>query len=203
LPNKSKYYVVWVGREPGIYRTWAECAAQVDGFPNAKFKSFPGQAQAQAAFQAGWPAGLTEPQFAPLPPDVITDSISVDAACDGSPGRLEYRGVETQTGREIFRVGPLENGTNNLGEFLAIVHALALLQKEQKSSPIYSDSASALAWVRRKAVGSTLPRSEATEAVWQLVDRALTWLNENEYPNPLLKWRTGAWSEIRADFGRK
>jgi ribonuclease HI len=200
---KSKYYVVWVGRKPGIYETWAECAAQVEGFAGSKYKSFASQARAREAFDMGWARYSRAPHSLSLPPEVIADSISVDAACDGSPGTLEYRGVKTGTGKELFYQGPFENGTNNLGEFLAIVHALALLQKEGKASPVYSDSRTALKWVRQKKVLSKLPRTEATAEVWSLADRALAWLENNTYPNELIEWNSRAWGEIRADFGRK
>lgn len=200
---KTKFYVVWVGRKPGIYRTWTECAAQVNGFPGAKYKAFERLEQAQQAFRQDWAEHIGKPSRLPLPPDVITDSISVDAACDGSPGNLEYRGVHTATGAELFHVGPLENGTNNLGEFLAIVHALALLKQQSKPSPIYSDSRTAQEWVRAKTVRSKLPRTEQTEQVWTLVDRALLWLNQNTYANKIIDWDTAAWGENRADFGRK
>ena len=201
---KKKFYVVWAGRQPGIYTTWAECAEQVNGFNNAKFKSFPTEAQAKAAFFADWQAyiGKPTPPVA-LPPEVITDSISVDAACDGSPGNLEYRGVNTGTGKQIFHQGPFKNGTNNIGEFLAIVHALALLKKQGNASPIYSDSRNALLWVKQQRIGSKLARTPHTAQVWTLADRALAWLNNNSYANPLLKWKTDAWGQIPADFGRK
>jgi ribonuclease HI len=201
---KTKFYVVWVGRKPGIYRSWAECAAQVDGFPGAKYKSFENEQQAKAAFEQGWPHYIgVKPSPLSLPPEVIADSLSVDAACDGSPGNLEFRGVETQTGREVFHIGPLKNGTNNIGEFLAIVHALAFLKKQGKSSPIYSDSRIARNWVKEKEVRSKLPRNAQTAEVWALVDRALQWLENNSYANKILEWKTAAWGEIRADFGRK
>ena len=35
------FYAVARGRAPGIYRTWPECQAQVQGFPRAAFKKFP------------------------------------------------------------------------------------------------------------------------------------------------------------------
>jgi ribonuclease HI len=138
-----------------------------------------------------------------LPPEVITESLAVDAACDGSPGNMEYRGIYLATQEELFHVGPLKNGTNNLGEFLAIVHALAYLQQRHQSWPIYSDSRIALGWVKQKRASSKLPRTEQTEPVWVLVDRALKWLEENSYPNRLLEWDTTAWGENPADFGRK
>ncbi|NJN94894.1 MAG: ribonuclease H [Anaerolineales bacterium] len=201
---KTKFYVVWTGRKPGIYRTWDECAAQVNGFPGAKYKSFESEKEARAAFQQVWQQHIgIKPTPADLPPEVIRDSIAVDAACDGSPGNLEYRGVQTGTGTEVFHIGPLKNGTNNLGEFLAIVHALAWLKQAGKSSPIYSDSRIARNWVKEKTVRSKLPRTEQTADVWQRVDHALQWLETNTYPNAILEWKTEAWGENRADFGRK
>ncbi len=201
---KKKFYVVWAGRTPGIYSTWAECAQQVNGFKNAKYKSFPTETQARTAFEMDWQTYIGKPApLSALPPDVVVDSISVDAACDGSPGNLEYRGVDTATGDVIFHQGPFPNGTNNLGEFLAIVHALALLKKQGKPTPIYSDSRTALGWVEKKRIGSKLPRNDQSKQVWDLADRALAWLNNNTYPNELLKWKTEEWGEIRADFGRK
>ncbi|MFC1976338.1 viroplasmin family protein [Chloroflexota bacterium] len=200
---KTKYYVVWVGNQPGIYTSWAECADQVTGFSGAKYKAFEHKAHAQEAFELGWEKCLGTTPALSLPPEVIADSISVDAACDGSPGNVEYRGVNTKTSEELFHIGPLENGTNNLGEFLAIVHALALLKKQEKLTPIYSDSRTAMQWVKQKTVRSRLPRNQNTEKVWALADRALTWLKNNSYPNEILDWDTQKWGEIRADFGRK
>lgn len=201
---KTKFYVVWVGRKPGIYHSWAECAAQVDGFPGAKYKSFENEQQAKAAFSQEWQQHIgIKPSSLSLPPDVIADSLSVDAACDGSPGNLEFRGVDTKTGTEVFHGGPLKNGTNNIGEFLAIVHGLALLKKQGKSSPIYSDSRIARNWVKEKQVRSKLPINEKTAEVWSLVERALHWLENNTYPNEIIEWKTEDWGEIRADFGRK
>ncbi|RME73582.1 MAG: ribonuclease H [Chloroflexi bacterium] len=201
---RQKYYVVWKGREPGIYTTWDECSAQVNGFPGAQYKAFDRLNEARAAFEAGRDAWKQGRLRFDLPPEVIADSVSVDAACDGSPGRLEYRGVYTATGEELFRVGPLPLGTNNLGEFLAIVHALAWLKQQGRGDlPVYSDSRTARQWVRQKRVRSRLPRTEETEPVWSLVDRALEWLAQNEVTNPLLDWDTERWGEIRADFGRK
>jgi ribonuclease HI len=200
----KKFYVVWRGRIPGIYESWADCAIQVSGFPGAKFKGFKTLFDAQQAFDEGWETYIgKKPADRPLSPAVAANSISVDAACSGSPGKLEYRGVSTKTGEVLFHVGPLQSGTNNLGEFLAIVHALAWLQKQSSKIPVYSDSRNAIRWVKKRQVKSTLPRNNETEAVWQLVDRALNWLTQNNYPNQIIKWETAEWGEIRADFGRK
>lgn len=133
----------------------------------------------------------------------INESVAVDAACSGNPGPMEYRGIYLRTGKEIFHFGPV-HGTNNIGEFLAIVHALALLkQKGLDTMPVYSDSVNAQIWVRKKKCKTTLVRNEQTEYLHQLIARAETWLKNNTYKNPILKWPTEEWGEIPADFGRK
>ncbi|GAB2673107.1 ribonuclease H [Paenibacillus thermoaerophilus] len=216
---KTKYYVVWVGRKPGIYTTWAECQEQVHRFEGARFKSYESKAEAEAAFQSGWSG--EGGQEAPARPDARSrpaspeqsasyaeqdeidyDSISVDVGTRGNPGPTEYKGVDTRTGEVLFSYGPVW-GTNNLGEFLAIVHALAYLKKLGSSKTVYSDSANAIKWVKQKAVFSTLPRDESTREIWSLVDRAIAWLKTNDYDNKVLKWQTDKWGEIKADYGRK
>ena len=133
----------------------------------------------------------------------IRASLSVDAACSGNPGRMEYRGVYTDSGEEIFHVGPFEQGTNNIGEFLALVHGLALLKKQNSPLPVYSDSVSAMAWVRNKKAKTTLIKNEVNQSLFELVERAEKWLKTNTYTTTILKWETQDWGEIPADFGRK
>jgi ribonuclease HI len=190
-----KYYVVWVGRKPGIYSSWEECQEQTSRFPNAKFKSFQTMEEAVKAFQAGYESDSQN--------QIDLDSISVDVGCSGNPGVVEYKGVDTKTGETLFYRGPIQKGTNNLGEFLAIVHALAYLKKRGSDKTIYSDSSTAIGWVREKKVKSSLVRDETTREIWELVDRALLWLKNNSYQNKILKWNTEEWGEIKADFGRK
>ena len=139
----------------------------------------------------------------PLPMEVVADALAVDAACSGNPGPMEYRCIHLATGQQIFHIGPLY-GTNNIGEFLAIVHALALLKKRGRTLTIYSDSRNALSWVRRKKCKTTLPRNAKTQKVYEMIDRAEAWLSSNDISTiPLLKWETSKWGEIPADFGRK
>lgn len=148
------------------------------------------------------PAEIRQPE-GKLPQQVVLDSISVDVGSKGNPGIVEYKGVSTRTGEVIFEHPPIAKGTNNLGEFLAIVHALAYLKQQGSSMTVYSDSMTAMSWIRKKAVATTLPRDASTEEIWTLVDRALNWLHSNTYSNPILKWDTKAWGEIKADYGRK
>ena len=205
--KKQKYYVVWKGRRTGIFATWEECAAQVKGFTGARYKAFASRLEAEKALRSrpekytGKPVPIEERLIASQKP--LLASYSVDAACSGVPGLLEYRGVFTRTGEEIFREGPFQNGTNNVGEFLAIVHALKWLKRQKLSEPVYSDSATAIKWVRRKVCNTALVPDKSNARLFKKIAQAEAWLRENEVDNPLLKWDTGAWGEIPADFGRK
>lgn len=205
MMTNQKYYVVWEGRQPGIFRTWDECKAQIDHFPNAKYKSYNTYQEAETAYKRGWKQSLfrSQEQMQTEKTEINYDSISVDVGCSGNPGIVEYKGVDTKTGDVLFYYGPIQKGTNNLGEFLAIVHALAYLDKNGSSKTIYSDSQTAISWVKNKEVRTNLVRDESTKDIWILVERALQWLNNNKYSNKILKWDTKNWGEIKADFGRK
>ncbi|MEM7103863.1 MAG: ribonuclease H family protein [Bacteroidota bacterium] len=205
---KKKYYVVWEGHNPGIYDSWAECQKQIKNFPGARYKSFKTREEADDALygnSSDYIGKNKKPATIPdkYSDDIVWDSISVDAACSGNPGAMEYRGVDTKTGFEIFRKGPFQKGTNNIGEFLALVHGLALLKKEGREIPIYSDSRIAIGWVKKKSIRTQLERSAINEKMFQLVERAEKWLKTNDYDTEILKWDTKNWGEIPADFGRK
>ena len=208
---KSKYYVVWNGRKPGIYEGWDKCKEQVAGFNGAKFKGFPTKDIALSAFSDDprkyMEKGLQAPKKVicsnPLVGIPIADSICVDAACSGNPGVLEYRGVDTASGAELFMVGPFPQGTVNIGEFLAVVHALAYLKQRNSDWPVYSDSRTAIAWLRKRASNTKLEVSDKNRELFKLLERAVNWINTNSWKNPVLKWETEYWGEIPADFGRK
>ncbi len=206
-----KYYVVWEGHKPGIYTSWDTCKEQIHNFPKAKYKSFPNLVAAQQAFSGNPQEFLKKKPSLNLnltaldsnAPRPIFPSVSVDAACSGVPGIMEYRGVDTQTGKQIFHQGPFPQSTNNIGEFLAIVHALAFLKQNSSQLPIYTDSITALSWVRKKKAVTKLERSSENMKVFELISRAERWLAQNTWKNPILKWETHIWGEIPADFGRK
>lgn len=216
---KQKYYVVWEGKIPGIYTSWPACQQQVNGVNGAKYKAFESKSEAEKAYTAGWKgyfgqggtgksAGSSSKRMygtadsAPIEP-VDYNSISVDVGTRGNPGPMEYKGVDTKTGEVLFSVGPIPNGTNNIGEFLAIVHALAYLQEQGSNKTIYSDSVNAMKWVRQKKAATTLKKDASTRQVWDLVERAEEWLRTHTYQNKIVKWQTKLWGEIKADYGRK
>jgi ribonuclease HI len=208
MPGK-KYYVVWKGKKTGVFESWKECEAQIRGVKGARYKSFAGREEALDAYGGKWEDHIAAKRVSnlrvsnPRVGNPVWESWSVDAACSGNPGAMEYRGVDTKTGRQLFHQGPFPLGTNNIGEFLGIVHALALLKINNSDLPVYSDSRIALKWVKDKTIKTKLPRNAKTQALFNLIDRAVLWLENNEYPNLLLKWETENWGEIPADFGRK
>ena len=202
----TKYYVVWKGRKRGIFSSWKECEAQVRGFAGAEYKAFDSRAEAERAFSAsyadfkGKPASMQKWLFAPHPP--MIPSLCVDAACSGSPGPLEYRGVLTETGQQIFRAGPFTDGTNNVGEFLAIVEAVKWLEAHRRDWPIYSDSQNAIGWIKAGKCNTKLARTRANVKLFEMIARAEEALKTFK-AHRILKWDTQAWGEIPADFGRK
>lgn len=223
---RRKYYTVWVGAAPGVYDSWTECQLQIKGYPGARYKSFDSQEAAVEAFR-GRPEDsmgmmqtiarhmVSRPAEVPKVdgvrdytsiPGIRLDAIAVDGACAGNPGVMEYRAVRVADGVEVFRRGAAGNliGTNNIGEYLAIVHlAATLAAKGDSSTPIYSDSRTALSWIRRGASKTSLERTPRTAATLDLLARADRWIKENRIKNPVLKWDTDNWGEIPADFGRK
>lgn len=213
--NKRKFYVVWDGRAPGVYDSWEECEDQVKGYPGARYKSFSSQLDAVNAFRSGSMSsdleliraiGAHKPDIVNYSafPEIRLDAIAVDGACAKNPGPVEYRGVAVATGEEVFHVGPLAGGTNNIGEYIAIIHAASLLARRgDRTTPIYSDSRTALAWIRRGRSNTSITPGPDNARVIDLLRRADAWLASNRIANPILKWNTEVWGEIPADFGRK
>jgi len=204
--KKSKYYVVWVGRNTGVFGTWAACEEQIKGFDGAKFKAFPDRESAEEAYKDDYKKYYTyHPKQNPtLETKPIENALAVDAACSGNPGDMEYRGVYVKTGEVIFQSPVYKCGTNNIGEFLAIVHGLALIKKQGLTDIIiYSDSVTAQGWVKKKKCNTKIVATPNNIKVFERIEAAERWLQENEYTTPIHKWDTDNWGEIPADFGRK
>lgn len=211
MSKKQKFYVVWEGKKPGIYYSWKDCKAMTDGYAGAKYKSFDTFAKAKLAYNGDYndfkgTSGKKRVLSAEEKekyghPNLY--SIAVDAASSGNPGVMEYRGVDTQTVKQLFHHGPFKQGTNNIGEFLALVHGLAYLKKIGSDRLIYSDSRIAIGWVKKKKCNTKLKENARNKDVIALVKRAEQWLKNNTYTTTIVKWETKVWGEIPADFGRK
>ena len=201
--TKQKYYVVWKGNNPGIYQSWERCQIEIKNVKGALFKSFSDKEEAKKAYDQGHETYKKTLDFIDISDGPELNSISVDAASSGNPGIMEYQGVDTNTKEVLFKMGPFNNATNNIGEFLALVHGIAILEKDLKKRIIYSDSVTAMSWVRKKRCQTKLKRNDENEEVFILIDRATKWLKENNYSATIRKWETKKWGEIPADFGRK
>ncbi|TYP76975.1 ribonuclease H1 domain-containing protein [Aquimarina intermedia] len=211
MAKKEKFYVVWEGHRPGIYTKWEDCKAVINGFAGAKYKSFENFEVAKKAYQGHYEDYKGKSKAKPVlseaqklkigEPNLY--SIAVDAASSGNPGKMEYRGVDTQTEKQLFHQGPFDQGTNNIGEYLALVHGLAYLKKINSDRILYTDSRIAMSWVRQKTCKTKLVKTSKNQKVFDLIDRATQWLKNNAYTTKIVKWETKAWGEIPADFGRK
>ena len=211
---KNRFYVVWQGRNPGVYSRWEDCKKEIEGSNGAKYKGFPDRTSAERAFMEGpdnyWGKEITPMiDLSTAKEKPVSPAVAVDAACSGNPGKMEYQGVlvdfSTTPSKklDLFKSPVFENGTNNIGEFLAIVHAVALQKKEGWHFPVYSDSYNAQLWVKQKKCKTKLQRNADNEYLFQLIERAEKWLENNTIDVPILKWKTEIWGEIPADFGRK
>lgn len=219
---KKKFYVVWKGREPGVYDDWNDCLEQVENFPGARYKSYSTAAEAAKAFRDGDGDGNAAdlgsvliaaadhrvPDTSSLTPwrsnpDIDQTAWAVDASCQGNPGIMEYKGVDLATGHVLFKVGPFQQGTNNIGEFLAVVHALAEMHRRNEWHNIYSDSKTAMAWIRNRQIRTQLKQTDKNVRLFELMGRGLAWIRTHSWPVKIMKWQTELWGEIPADFGRK
>ena len=220
MASQKKFYVVFKGRNPGVYDDWGDAKEQIDDFAGAQYRGYASAAEAADAFRRfegrqdpGLGSFLAQASERAIPkpgqpdyftnPEVDLDAWAVDASCLGNPGRMEYQGVELMTGRTLFRIGPFDDATNNIGEFLAIVHAMALMTQQGKFHNIYSDSVSGMAWARTHKLKTQLKPTPRNKKVFELMARAVTWLNTHQFPCRVMKWQTERWGEIPADFGRK
>ena len=208
---KKKFYVVWNGHETGVFSSWNVCKKHITNFKGAQYKSFTSKIDAEKALKGNYAdyvgkdtkkIKLSAKELEKIGKPKLT-TISVDAACSGNPGRMEYRGVDTKTKKQLFLQGPFKKGTNNIGEFLALVHGLGYLKLKKSELPIYSDSRIAISWVKKGQCRTNLQFSKDNQQLLDFIKRAEVWLKENTYTTQILKWETKAWGEIPADFGRK
>jgi ribonuclease HI len=211
MAKKGKFYVVWKGKKPGIFDSWKECKKSIANYAGAEYKSFDSFDIAKKAYNGNYADFKGKKKTAPsLSKEELSrigtpnyHSISVDAASSGNPGVMEYQGVDTKTGKKLFKQGPFPQGTNNIGEFLALVHGLAFLKERNSDRIIYTDSRTAMSWVRKKKCNTKLTASAKNKNLFELIERAVDWLKKNQYNTVIVKWETKAWGEIPADFGRK
>ncbi|CAH9058473.1 Ribonuclease H [Pseudoalteromonas sp. CIP111854] len=168
----KKYYVIWTGRETGIFTTWDKCKSLVDGFAGAKYKSYSSLEEAQSAFSGKLSltplkakqraktnksniTSLCQKEIDAMPFDI---KIYTDGACDPNPGKAG-------TGLAVYKQNELSElwyglyqaiGTNNTAELRGLAQAL-LLAKEYLASNfsvvIFCDSRYSIDCVTKWAAG--------------------------------------------------
>jgi len=206
--SEKKFYVVRKWKKIWIFDSRDECKDSVNGFSDAKYKWFSSKENAEIALQEWWEKYYEVKKITKkvkvknedIP--FFTESIAVDAACSGNPWEMEYRGIDLQTWDEIFHE-KFKIWTNNIWEFLAIVHWLNYLWNDNRV--IYSDSRIAISRVNQWKCKTQINSNENSDFSKTLdaVERAEKWLKENWINNKILKWNTEEWWEIPADFWRK
>jgi ribonuclease HI len=164
----KKFYVVWTGRQTGIFTDWATTERQVHGFPAARFKSFQTRAEAEEAFKAGAlpSAGRrAAPGVAAIVSETPVSSLDTqgvqiycDGACDPNPGHAG-------SGIVVYRDGELielwyglynPNGTNNTAELNALHRALLMAESNiaaGRVARLFCDSLYAINCVSKWAHG--------------------------------------------------
>ena len=171
----KKFYVVWQGRETGIFTDWNSCKKQVEKFPGARYKSFPSAAEADAAFKGGTSSssatastksagsrknsGQSIKTYTALEIRKlgIDTKIFTDGGCEPNPGKAG-------SGVAVYRDEKLDelwyglfnpNGTNNTAELNALHQAFIMAEEElqkSKSVAIFCDSKYAIQCVTQWAV---------------------------------------------------
>ena len=199
---EKKRYVVRNWKETWIFEDWTSVQPIVSWFSWAKFKWFSSRSEAEQAFQ-NWPDEYYQPKKKWNEKDLpfVKKSIAVDAACSSATGVMEYKGIDLVSEKEIFNFS-FPEGTNNIWEFLAIVHGLSWLKTEKKDDySLYSDSRNAIGRVKEKRCKTNFVPKD--EKLMEIIKRAENWLKTNSYTTEILKRDTENRWEIPADFWRK
>jgi len=168
----KKFYVVWEGREKGIFTDWDTCKRHIDKFAGARYKSYKTREEAESAFRSGPAAAMKKAKVAPKKysgkgPKTYTaeeigklpaqTKIFTDGGCEPNPGKAA-------SGMAVYREGEISElwfglfnpqGTNNTAELNALHQALLLAEKEiEKKSTvaIFCDSKYSIQCVTQWAV---------------------------------------------------
>ena len=206
--TEKKFYVVRKWKRIWVFDSRNDCKESVNWFSGAKYKCFSSGKEAETALNEWWEKyyevkNVTKKKKVKnedIP--FFTEAIAVDAACSGNPWEMEYRWIDLKTWNEIFHE-KFKIWTNNIWEFLAIVHWLNYL-KDRKDKVIYSDSKIAISRINQWKCKTKMDVDQADfERIIKAIKRAETWLKENWINNKILKWNTEERWEIPADFGRK
>lgn len=190
--NKNKYYVVWRGRETGIFDSWEACRASIDGFQGAQYKGYPTWEEAHEGHINGYWNETIIRKIDAADTEVIKRSFITDVQCDAE-GTMTYSILDNETLTYIYQSPKYLDANNNVGQFIAIVHALAHLARTSDTRPIYTTSDTAIAWTKKRECNTRLCRTLNNTNLFDLLIRANSWIANNSFANQILKWNTASW----------
>lgn len=208
----TQYYGVWIGRKPGVYDNWNDCKAQVDKFSGARYSKLKSTTKEEALLEFNKENNNTidnSKETIKSTNNVVNTSnkpienvLTVDGASNGL--NCEFQAVWYPSGEVAFKSKQYQGGTNNIAEFLGLVLAIKHLEKNNLPLSVYTDSVTAMAWLRDKKANTTAKTTgKATEELDKLINQAETYLKEKERKINIMKWETKSWGQIPADYGRK
>lgn len=202
------FYAVKAGRSPGIYHTWEECKAQVDGYPKAAYKKFATESAARE-FIAGSPppnntAQTTKPKVAKPRPSLVSpqessdyndDSIIIytDGSCLKNPGGPGGYATVIQLGKSVKELcGSEPSTTNNRMEMKAAIEALRFFDKPTDiilhTDSQYLRKGLAEGWVEKWKRNGWITKAGTpvlNKELWQELDRL------NSFHRVVWKWVKG------------
>lgn len=193
--SKKKYYVVWRGRETGIFTSWDACLRSVNDFQGALFRGYSTWEEAHDAHLNGYWREVAKNKAVTPTTEVIRHSFATDAV-HNADGTFSYFITDIEQSRTIYRSPSFHDSNLNVCRFLAIVHALAILTKTSDTRPVYSPSATAISWVSRRECRTSLCRTLGNTVTFDLIIRAGRFLADNLMSNPILRWESESWGEV-------
>ena len=148
-----KYYVVHKGRKPGIYNSWDECKAQVDGFNGPIFKKFENKDDAEIFLKEGFKnikinkptkkENIDKKNEKLINDELNNDEKKIFIYTDGSCIKFNNGIFKAGYGiyipsKKIKISEPLLNQkqTNNRAELLSILESIKYLNEEEKKNKI-------------------------------------------------------------------
>jgi ribonuclease HI len=140
--------------------------------------------------------------------------ICVDASTRGNPGISQYQIVDLD-GKVKKVLSKKFYSTNNIAEFIGLCHAVHYCF-ENGDDNLFTDSMTALSWVKNGRINSNMARNRMTNAAWVMVGKSMNFIKQFKFDDHkqaliredgkavfLTKWFTSEWGEIPADFGNK
>ena len=163
----EKYYAVKKGLKTGIFRTWDECKASVNGYSGAVYKSF--QSEEEARSFLGLNGQKEEGVQNPCCVEIYVDGSYNSATGEFSYGMVVLLGGQEETYSQSFRDEELATMRNVAGEIKGAEAAMQYaLDHGIREIAIYHDYEGIAKW----CLGEWKTNKEGTKAYKAFYDKA-------------------------------